>query len=88
MAQQPIGWADRPPHQFAAAIRAKTAEHALGAAAAERAFIRTDPGLDGIGRQVAIAAFAIGSQFEHWRIRWSRRRILREKVANGERLSL
>ena len=42
MAQQPVGRPDRPPHQFAAAIRAAPAEHALGAVAAERAFVRAD----------------------------------------------
>jgi hypothetical protein len=62
----------------------------FGALAAKRAFERTDPGIERVGRQIPIAAFAIRPEFEHRHpISIVRRfRIVREKVGIGERLSL
>jgi hypothetical protein len=66
------------------------AKHSFGALAAKRALIGADPGVERMGRQIPVAAFAIGPQFQHpgaiLMCRW--RRILREKVGIGEWLSL
>src|ERR1043165_4419877 len=58
----------RPGHQLAAAIRAAAGERALHAVAAEGALERADEGLAGRRRQVAVTAFAVGSQLEHGRL--------------------
>ena len=60
-----VGRADRPPRKLAAAIRAGAAEHAVRAIGAERAFERADHGFARCRRQILVAAFAIGTQFEH-----------------------
>jgi len=49
---------DRPPQQFAAAIRAVAFEDAFGAGAAEGAFKRANHRVAGIRRQIDVAAFA------------------------------
>src|SRR3954451_8042184 len=76
VAQQPLGRADRAPHQLAVAVRASAAKHSLAAIAAECALVGADSRLSTVGRQVAIAAFAVGAQFEHrgTRKEWSERR--------------
>src|SRR5262249_24529104 len=56
---------DRPRCEPAAAVRADVEQHRLDAGRAEGALIAADPRVDGIRRQVAIAAFAIGSELEH-----------------------
>src|SRR3954451_12958659 len=65
VAHQPVGRADRAPHQIAATIRTASGQHALGAVAAERALIRADPRLFRVRRQVAVAALAVRTQFKH-----------------------
>src|SRR5215471_3691180 len=65
MAHQPVGRADRPTHEFAAAVRTAPAEHALGAIAAEGALVGADPRLRRVRRQILVAAFTAGPQFEH-----------------------
>ena len=86
--QQASGGADRAPHQFAAAIGAMPAEHRLGTIPAECAFVGADARFRAVRWQVAVTAFAVGSQFEHRRPPQPAQPILREKVADGERLSL
>jgi hypothetical protein len=90
MAPQPVARPDRPAHQFAAAIGTMPAEHSFGALAAKRALIRADPRVERMGRQIPVAAFAIGPQFQHSGAILMCRcvRILRVKVGIGERLSL
>src|SRR5690349_8575811 len=56
---------DRPPDQLAAAIRAPSCENSFGAALAKGAFEGADAGVLRVGRQVPVAAFAIGTEFEH-----------------------
>ena len=82
--------ADRPAHQFAAAIGAAPCEYPFGAIAAKGALIGTDAGVERVWRQIPGAALAIGPQFQHRHVLQHRspRRILREKVGRGERLSL
>ncbi len=65
VAQQPVARPDRPAHQFAGAIGTMVAEHSFGALAAKRALIGADPGVERMGRQIPVAAFAIGPQFQH-----------------------
>src|SRR5271169_1377213 len=65
VAQQSVAWPYRPAHQFAGAIGTTPAEHSVGALPAKRALIGADPGVERVGRQIPVAAFAIGSQFQH-----------------------
>ena len=58
---------DRAGSEIASAVWTDSPETLVGALGAERALVGADAGLDAVGRQVAIAAFAIGAQFEHWR---------------------
>jgi hypothetical protein len=80
MAEEPIGRPDRPADQFTAAIGAVSLEYFFGAVVTERALEGADARVRRIGRQVLVAAFAIGSQFQHRRGP--------ETVAMGERLPL
>jgi hypothetical protein len=66
------------------------AEYSCGALAAKRALIRADPGVERMGRQIPVAAFAIGPQFQHPGAILMCRclRILREEVGIDEWLSL
>jgi hypothetical protein len=66
--QQLARWPDGARHQIAAAVGADTLEFGLHAIGAEGAFIGADAGVLAVGRQVAVAAFAVGSQFEHEQI--------------------
>ncbi len=59
------GRPDRAADQFAAAVGADAGEPGLRAVGAEGAFEGADPRLRAVGRQVAVAAFAIGAQGEH-----------------------
>src|SRR5205814_9074319 len=90
MAQQPVARPDRPSHQFAGAIGTVPAEHSFGAVAAKRALVGANPGFERGGRQIPVAAFAIGPQFQHpGAILMCRRLfILSEKIGIGEWLSL
>ena len=65
MQQQPVRRPDRAAYQLAAAIRAAAAQRPLGAVAAEGAFIGADADVERVGGEVAIAAFAVGPEFEH-----------------------
>ena len=67
MARQSVHRPDRPPYQLAAAIGTSPFEHTFRAIAAKRAFEGADPGVRRVGRQIPVAAFAIGSQFQHRR---------------------
>lgn len=55
----------RPRQQLAAAIGADTAQPVLRTRRAKRALKRTDARLGGRGRQIAVAAFAVGAELEH-----------------------
>src|ERR1700743_2967194 len=66
-AQQPVARPYRPAPQFTGAIGTTTAEHAFGAFAAKRALVGADPGIERVRRQIPVAAFAIGPQFQHSR---------------------
>ena len=59
------GRATRAGYKLAAAVRATTAEHLARTQFAECAFERADAGFRGLRRQVAVAAFAVGSQLKH-----------------------
>ena len=60
-----IDGANRPRHKPAAAIRADIVQHLFDTLGAERALVSTDAGIRRAGRQVLIAAFAVGPQFQH-----------------------
>ena len=59
--------ADGPAHKFAAAVGANVAELGRGAVEAESALEGADVGLLRGGREIPVAAFAVGSEFEHGR---------------------
>src|SRR5262245_26193003 len=74
VARQLFGRPHRPPHQLAATVGAAPTRQPLARTlAAERAFEGTDQGIGGVGRQILVAAFAIGSELKH-RASFSRRR--------------
>jgi hypothetical protein len=52
-------------YEIAAAVRASPVKLVLGAVGAERALERADHGVGRLRRQVLVAAFAIGAEFEH-----------------------
>ena len=56
---------DRSRAEAAAAVGADASEHAVYAISAEGAFEGADAGLGAVERQVAVAAFAVGAEFEH-----------------------
>src|SRR5262245_29413026 len=60
-----VGRADGAAHQFAAAIGTFPFQHLLGAILAVGAFERAHHRVARLGRQVAIAAFAVRSQRQH-----------------------
>src|ERR1700675_1258007 len=51
--------------EIAAAIGTMSAKLLLRAVAAEGALEGADHGIRGVGRQVSVTAFAVGTQFEH-----------------------
>jgi hypothetical protein len=55
---------DRPVDELSGAVGADSPKPA-SAVDTERALERADPGVRGIGRQVAVAGFAAGSKLEH-----------------------
>lgn len=59
------GRPDRAGHKRASAIWAYAAENLIGAVGAKGAFERTNTGVRAVGRQVAIAAFAVRGEFHH-----------------------
>ena len=59
--------APRPRRKCSTAIRATPLQHAGGAIRAERAFEGTDQRVVRVGRQVLVAAFAVGAHLEHGR---------------------
>ncbi|OJY30482.1 MAG: hypothetical protein BGO98_27595 [Myxococcales bacterium 68-20] len=61
LARRPDGTRD----EAAATIGADIVQHGVDAIGAERTLIAADTGIGRVGRQVDIAAFAIGSEFEH-----------------------
>ena len=64
--RQPIRWPDWPCHEIATAVGASAAGKAVfGAVSAERALERADQRLGRVRRQIAVAAFAVGSELEH-----------------------
>ena len=79
--------ADRPDDEVAAAIGADAFQHLICACRAESAFEGADAGVRAGRRQVAVAAFAIGSQFQHARLSIefpkSRRRAAFRQGKNG-----
>ena len=90
MARQPIFRSYWTAHQFAGAIGAAPGKHPFGAIAAKSALKGANASVERVGRQIPVAALAIGPQFKHRHGLQGRlpRRILREKVGRGERLSL
>ncbi len=65
MAQQRVGRTNRPRDEVAAAVGTAAREHVLRTPSAERALERADARLGGIRRQIAVAAFAVRTKFEH-----------------------
>ena len=65
MLGQHVGWANRASDELAATVRADTVQPMLDAIGAERALIGADPSLLTVGRKIAVAAFAVGAQFQH-----------------------
>src|SRR5882757_11410637 len=59
------GGPDRPRHEPTAAIGADIEQHILDARRAERAFIAADAGVGCVGRQILLAAFAVGPELQH-----------------------
>ena len=62
---EPGGWTPRPRHKLPTAIRTYAVQHRGSARLTERAFKRTDPGVDRLRRQISIAALAVGTELEH-----------------------
>ena len=58
------GWAARPDHEFAAAVRAQPVKLLAGAGFTEGALERADA-FSRLGRQIAVAALAVRTQLEH-----------------------
>lgn len=56
---------DRSRAETAAAIRTTATQYGVGAARTKRAFETADQCVERIGRQIAIAAFAVGAELEH-----------------------
>lgn len=56
---------NRPLYQIATAIRAVTSEPSIRAARAKRAFVRANSRIPRVRRKITIAAFTVGSEFEH-----------------------
>ena len=52
-------------NQLTAAIRTYAVQYRLRTGFAERAFKRANPGESGVGRQIPVAAFAVGSKLKH-----------------------
>lgn len=67
---EPLRWSDRPPDQLAAPVWAAAAQHRLATHPAERAFIRANQRVHRLGRQILVAAFAVGTQLQHVRASW------------------
>ena len=65
-ARQFLGRADWSPHEFAAAVRAASSQDAIRACRAECTLEAADPRIETVRRQIAVAAFTIGSKLEHW----------------------
>src|SRR5258708_7350565 len=63
------GRPDRPCDEVAAAVGTGPHEPLLSTVLAECAFEGADPRLDRVGRQVAIAAFAVGFEDQHGELR-------------------
>lgn len=57
---------NRPRYQVAAAVGAAPVDATRDAVGAPGALVGADHGVRGFGRKVAIAAFAVGAQLEHW----------------------
>jgi hypothetical protein len=73
-------------HQIPAAVRADVAEEWPGALGAERALIRADSRLSGVGWQVPIAVFAARLEDQHSHIMRGRRRLRRTVSADRPQL--
>lgn len=56
---------DRSRTETTAAVRTATAQYVLGTERTERAFEAADHRIGRIGRQIKIAAFAVGTELEH-----------------------
>ncbi len=67
--RQQRGRPGRPGHQIAAAVGTAAFEPGLGALGAEGAFEGADARVAAVGREIAIAAFAIGTKQEHKTLR-------------------
>ncbi len=65
MTQQFFSRASRPTREFATAVRTPALQRPVRTVAAERAFEGADHCLCRVGRQIAIAAFAVGSELQH-----------------------
>lgn len=62
---QQMSRTDRTRAEIAAAVRAAAFQHGLGAGCAECALERADHRLARIGRQILVAALAVGAELEH-----------------------
>jgi len=60
-----MGWTDRTPDEFAAAVRADAVQDVLGAVAAPGALVGADKHAWGRRVEVPVAALAIRPQFQH-----------------------
>ena len=58
---QLVGRAPRPLQQFAAAVRANTCQFHVCAGGTKGAFKGADAGIRRVGRQIGVAAFAVGA---------------------------
>ena len=56
---------DRPPDQFARAVRANTLEDLIGAVSTEGAFKAADAGLNALRRKITVATLTIRLQLQH-----------------------
>src|SRR5262245_17667130 len=88
MAGERGGRADWPTHQLAAAVGTAPSEHVLGTLAAEGALERAHDGVGRVGRQVAIAAFAVWTKRQPRARRAGARRRFGEPVDGVRSLDL
>jgi hypothetical protein len=59
-----VPWADGPPHQLPAAVRAHVHEDSVGTVGAPRALVRADSSVVGLRREVAITELAVRAYFQ------------------------
>lgn len=59
-----VPWADGPPHQLPAAVRAHVHEDSVGTVGTPRALVRADSSVVGLRREVAITELAVRAYFQ------------------------